>query len=215
MSMTEATDLADLPLDELIACPQCDALYRARMPAMGSRAVCKRCHTVLIAPKTNAYLHLIVLSLTVVVLMVGAVTFPSLGVNVAGFSNKASVVDTALTFMDGGWMVALSMFVVAFIILIPLFRALLVLYVVAPLTLGRRPFLGARRAFGWSEDLRPWSMAEIFIIGCAVALVKVADLAKVEFGPAFFMFAALVVITVLQDINMDRWSIWKALEETS
>ena len=33
-------------------------------------------------------------------------------------------------------------------------------------------------AFRLAEALQPWSMAEIFVIGCAVALVKIADLAE-------------------------------------
>jgi paraquat-inducible protein A len=54
-------------------------------------------------------------------------------------------------------------------------------------------------------------MAEIFVIGCAVALVKIADLADVVFGPAFWMFALLVVLIVAQDRLMCRWSVWNAL----
>ena len=177
--------------------------------------VCKRCHTTLIADKRNAYARTIALALTVVVLMAGALFFPFLGVNVAGFSNRTSVVDTALTFLDGGWMTALSVFVIAFIIAVPVIRAVLVVYVVAPLMRGRRPARHARHAFRVAEDLRPWSMAEIFIIGVAVALVKVADLARVEFGPAFWMFAALVVVTVVLDGTLDRWSIWTALDRRS
>ncbi len=205
----------DLPLDETIACPQCDALYHARMPQEGGRMVCHRCHTVLIAPKRNAYLRVIALSLTIIILMVGATVFPFLGVNVMGFSNKASVLDSALAFLDGGWMISLSVFVAGFIVMIPVIRAAMVIYVLTPLVAGRGPWPGARAMFRWAEDLRPWSMAEIFIIGCAVALTKIVSLARIEFGPAFWMFAVLVVIIVLADSLMDRWTIWKALEQKS
>jgi paraquat-inducible protein A len=56
-------------------------------------------------------------------------------------------------------------------------------------------------------------MAEIFAIGCAVSLVKVADLAKIDFGPAFWMFASVVVIIMVQDSFMCRWSVWKSLDQ--
>ncbi len=208
-------EVLDLPLEEAIACPQCDALYHARLPEDGQRVVCHRCHTVLIAPKRNAYLRTIALSVTVVILMAGATMFPFLGVNVSGFSNRASVLDAALAFLDGGWMATLSVLVAGFIVLIPVIRSALVIYVLLPLVRGRPPLPRARQVFRWTEDLRPWSMAEIFIIGCAVALTKVADLARVEFGPAFWMFGVLVVVIVLQDGLMDKWTIWKALEERS
>ena len=95
---------------------------------------------------------------------------------------------------------------------IPIMRVLLIVYMLTPLVLGARPLPHADTAFRLSEDLRPWSMAEIFIIGVAVALVKVADLAQVFIGPAFWMFAALVVVTILQDTLMCRWSLWRTLE---
>ncbi|TRD20725.1 paraquat-inducible protein A [Palleronia caenipelagi] len=207
--------MAGSSLDEVIACPECDALYHARMPEEGARLVCKRCHHVLIAPQKDAYLHVVSLALTTLFLMGGAIYFPFLGISAAGFENKTSVLKTVMAFLDEGFTVALSIFVAAFIIMIPAIRSILVIYVILPLMMGRKPAPYARTAFRVSEDLRPWSMAEIFIIGCAVALVKIVAYGKVEIGPAFWLFIVLVIVTVLQDISMDRWSIWKALERRS
>jgi paraquat-inducible protein A len=55
-------------------------------------------------------------------------------------------------------------------------------------------------------------MAEVFIVGVAVALVKVGGLATLTIGPAFWAFAALVLITVLKDNFMSSLIIWKTLE---
>ena len=48
-------------------------------------------------------------------------------------------------------------------------------------------------------------------LGCAVALIKVADLAQVMFGPAFWMFALLVILVLLQQRYLCSWSVWDAL----
>ena len=208
--MTRTDPQADI--DQLIACPQCDALHHATMPQTGQRAICRRCGTVLISPKTGASLHVLVLAITVMILMIGAMFFPFLRLRVAGLHSDASVFDAARTFAQGET-APLAVAVAALIVLIPTTRALLISYVLTPLVLGRRPPRHAAIAFRVSEDLRPWSMAEIFVIGVAVALVKVADLAQVILGPAFWMFAALVVVTVLQDTAMDRWTLWRTLEE--
>ena len=82
-----------------------------------------------------------------------------------------------------------------------------------PIVLDRRPARGATQAFRLFEAMRPWSMAEIFAIGCAVALVKITDLADVGFGPAFWMFCALVFLVVVQDNFLCRWSVWNSLEK--
>lgn len=199
-----------LDFEALIACPQCDALYRAQTPEKGERAVCHRCHTVLIAPRRGAGLKIIALALASVVLVIGVLTFPFIGIRRLGLSSDATVLDAALAF-DGPLLV-LSVAVFAVIVLLPLTRLLLTLYVLTPVVFDAPPWPGAKDAFAWAERLRPWSMAEIFVIGCAVALVKLADLAQVDLGPAFWMFVVLVILIVVQDTFMCRWTVWKSLE---
>ncbi|PYE86002.1 paraquat-inducible protein A [Pseudoroseicyclus aestuarii] len=204
--MAEHDDLA-----QLIACPHCDALYHVRLPEEGERAVCGRCHSVLIRPRKRAGMRIIMIAAAVAVLVVGAVWFPFLRISRAGFSNDATLLGTALSFGTGP-LALLSVAVTLMIVLLPLTRALLLIYVLGPIVFDRAPRVLARPAFRLSEALRPWSMGEIFALGCAVALVKVADLAQLSFGPAFWMFSALVVLTVVQDRTLDRWSVWQALE---
>jgi paraquat-inducible protein A len=199
--------------DDLIACPGCDALYRVRIPEHGQRAICSRCHTVLVAPRRRAGMTIVMLSLGVLILVFGALWFPFLEISRSGFHNSATLIDSALAFTDGPLLI-LSLSVAGFIILIPLTRVMLILYVLWPVVFDRPPNKSAAIAFRLAESLRPWSMAEIFALGCAVALVKVADLAQIGFGPAFWMFAALVVIIAVQDNQMCRWSIWQSLDET-
>jgi paraquat-inducible protein A len=197
-------------LDDLIACPHCDAIYKATAPRPGERAVCHRCHTVLIAPRKGAGLKIIALALASVILVIGALTFPFIGIRRLGLSSDATVLDAAMAF--SGPLMVLSLGVFALIIFLPLTRLLLTIYVLTPVVFDRPAWPGAKRAFRMSETLRPWSMAEIFVIGCAVALIKLSDLARVELGPAFWMFVILVVLIVVQDTFMCRWSVWKSLD---
>lgn len=201
----------DVMLDDLIVCPQCDAVYRLKRPEKGERAACQRCHKTLIAPRKNAGLHIIAVAFAVLFLIVGAGLFPFLTIDAAGNKNAVSILDAALAF-SGGPMIFLSLATAALIIFVPLLRVLLTLYVLIPLVLDRPPTRHAIPAFRLSEALRPWSMAEIFAIGCAVALVKITDLAHVGFGPAFWMFGILVVLVIAQDSFMCKWSVWDRLE---
>ncbi|UOA25689.1 paraquat-inducible protein A [Pseudosulfitobacter sp. DSM 107133] len=202
----DAAEIADL-----IACPHCDALYVARMPAHGGRAICTHCHTVLISPRKKAGAKMIALTLSVMILVVAALFFPFLDINASGFGNSTSILDAASSFRSG-YMVFLSFLVAAAIVFVPLLRTVLILYVLVPIVRDRPALPHARRAFRWSQDLKPWAMAEIFAIGCAVALVKVQDLAHIGFGPAFWMFAALVLLVLINDNFLCTWSVWKSLE---
>jgi paraquat-inducible protein A len=179
---------------------------------MGERAVCQRCDTVLITPKRKAGLQIIALSIAVAILIIAATLLPFLTINAAGISNSVSILDAALAFSNGP-LILLSLTTAALIIFVPLARVLLALYVLVPIVLDRPPAQRAIEAFRLSEAMRPWSMAEIFAIGCAVALVKIVDLADVAFGPAFWLFAALVLLVVVQDNFLCRWSVWNSLDK--
>lgn len=155
---------------------------------------------------------IIMLALSVMILVAGALWFPFLDISRSGFKNSASIIDAALVFFDGP-MFLLSLAVLALIVVIPLLRVILTVYVLAPVVFDNPPRPGAKRAFRFAEALRPWSMAEIFILGCAVSLVKVADLALIGFGPAFWMFVSVAVILVIHDSILCRWSVWQSLED--
>ena len=197
-------------LDELIACPHCDALYRLAELDHGERAQCVRCHATLMSPRKHAGLTIIALALASAILIVAALFTPFLQISRLGFSNEASIIETALAFSDGP-MIILSLAVVGLIVGLPLLRLLLTLYTLIPLVLDRKPWPRAGTLFRLSAQLKPWSMAEIFVIGCAVSLVKLNDLARVELGVAFWLFVAVVILLTIQDVLMDRFSVWQAL----
>lgn len=196
----------------LIACPRCDALHVEEEMDPGETARCIRCGSVLAKPREGAFAQLIALSFTSMVLLVGAVFFPFLEVSTMGFGNASSLFDVALAFAEGV-LLPLVLAVLAMIIGLPIARAFLLVYTLAPLAQGRPPYRHAARAFRWSEVMRPWSMAEIFVIGTAVALVKVAGLATVHLGPAFWAFCALIFVNLASRAFMCQTSIWDAIED--
>lgn len=203
--MSEASDLSSL-----IVCTQCDALYRVRPPKRGEVAACARCHTVLVAPRRKAAMQIVALAVATLILIIGAAVFPFLRIEAGGVANAASVLDVAYAFSDG-ILTFLVVATIALILAIPALRTGLIVYVLTPFMVDKPPLPGARTAFRVAQQLRPWAMAEVFAIGCAVSLVKVAGLAHVSFGPAFWMFAVLTVLIVLQQRFMCNWSVWNAL----
>ena len=111
-----------------------------------------------------------------------------------------------------GIMAPLSVAVAGFVIVLPITRLLALIWALGPLSFGAAPFAGAPAALRIADALKPWAMAEIFMVGVAVALVKLADLATLSTGPAFWSFAAIVFITALQDSQLSKYSIWTALD---
>lgn len=199
------------PNEELIACPHCDTLHTNASLPDGAKAHCVRCGAVLKTERSTAIVTVLALAITSLVLMIAAVSFPFLDLSVAGKTNSTSVIEAVLVFADI-FTLPLALAVGAFIIALPLLRLTAIIFAVLPLAAGYTPSRAARQAFGLSEALRPWSMAEIFIVGVAVALVKVAGIATIAFGPAFWAFTILVILTYFQDTRICRYSLWRALD---
>lgn len=196
----------------LLACPRCDALHVEQELDTGETARCVRCETVLAQPRGGAFSQLIALSFTTMVLMMGAIFFPFLEISRMGFDNATSLFGVAMAFADGV-LLPLVLAVLVMIVGLPVLRAFLLVYTLVPLAQGQAPFRHAARAFRWSEALRPWSMAEIFVIGTSVALVKIAGIATVHLGPAFWAFCALILVNLASRAFMSQTTIWDAIEE--
>ncbi len=199
-------------LNDLVACPQCDTLHAAADLSPGQSAHCQQCGIVLMSSQPQAMVQILSLAITAFILMIAAISFPFLDLDAQGLHRGTSVLDAVIAFNDG-LALPLAVAVAFFIIVLPLTRLVALIYAIGPLTRNARPRQNARRAFGLAERLRPWAMAEIFMVGVTVALIKVAGLATVTIGPAFWAFALVVVATALKDQLINRYSIWEALDQ--
>ncbi|MEM8850865.1 MAG: paraquat-inducible protein A [Pseudomonadota bacterium] len=201
-----------VPLENLVCCPVCDALHEVGTVAEGQRLRCVRCGTIIAVGQSEAITRIVVLAVTALILMSIVVFYPFLTLRNGVFASRASVFETVMSFSEGV-MAPLSFAVAAFVIILPVARLATLIWALGPLAINRAPLPGATFALRWAEILRPWAMAEIFMVGVAVALVKLADLATLQMGPAFWSFGAIVVITTLKDTQMSKHSIWKTLDE--
>lgn len=210
--ITDGAAFAGVPPEGLIACPVCDVLHLEVPVEDGRKARCRRCRTTLFAPQASAMTKIVMLAATATILMFAAIFFPFLELDAGALENRSSVFDAVMAFAEGPTM-PLSAAAAALIVVLPLLRLTAIAYALGPMVFGYAPRPQAARAMRWAEASRPWAMAEIFIVGVAVALVKVAGMAHVTLGPAFWAFAALVVVTLLKDNIMCRFTVWKTLEE--
>lgn len=207
------TDGAAAPPAEppLIACPICDTVQREPVLTPGSAARCRRCGKVLFAWRRGAMNQIVAVAATSVVLMGCAIFFPFVEISAQGMVQAASLLDAVLAYSTGA-MVPLVVALAALIVVLPTMRLLLILHVLGPVALGRPAPRGGALSFRLAEAIRPWAMAEVFIVGVAVALVKVGDLAQVRLGPAFWAIVTLVLLNVLNDSLISRFTVWRSLQ---
>lgn len=59
--------------------------------------------------------------------------------------------------------------------------------------------------------LHPWMMADVFIIGALVSLIKVAGMAQIEFGISFWAFCVFALLLLLTTQSLDADWMWFSL----
>lgn len=198
------------PLQSLTVCPTCDALFDMRDHDPEQSARCSRCGYVLAIGQTQAVVRVLALAAASAVLMIVVVFTPFLNLSSSGLGSEASVYDVAFAF-ESPIMMPLAISVLLFSIVLPWARLGLLIYALGPPVLSWPPAHAAGRALRWAMEMRPWAMAEIFMIGVAVSLLKLGDLATLSLGLAFWAFALVVLLNAYKDAQMCRTALWKAV----
>jgi paraquat-inducible protein A len=198
----------------IIACPHCDVIHRYSQAELTTPTCCARCGHRLTLGKSDAIVRVVGLASASPILLVTILLAPFLSLEAGPVASTASVLDIVLGF-GSGMMMPLAAVVLALILVVPTARSLLLIYSLAPLLAGRRNAGGAERALRWAFLLKPWAMAEIFMLSAAVALVKLAGLATIKTGTAFWAFVLFVAANALQDTFMCRNTLWTSVEKNA
>ena len=142
-------------------------------------------------------------------LLVVANVFPFLTLDIQGTLKQTTIIQGAHTlWLQGSRGLAGLVFATTF--LAPLFHIVLLLWVVVPLWMKRRPYAG-RRVLRLLDRIRPWSMAEVFMLGVLVSMVKLADLAEIIPGIALWAFVALIPVLTASLVTLDDDLAWRRI----
>ncbi|ASJ71376.1 paraquat-inducible protein A [Granulosicoccus antarcticus] len=198
------------PVDDLVACPGCDLLHHRRHLLIGELARCERCGDILQSNKFDSVDRTLAAVLASIVLLLVSLCLPFLSLSRAGINSTISVLDavSSLWFSDMLWLGTLTL---AFIVLLPLTRLLLLAWVLGRIRFQRKIRRGMRMAFRWSIRMEPWAMADIFMVGVVVSLVKVSTLANLHTGLAFWSLLLLVGLSIFINLTLCKDTIWAVL----
>src|SRR6059058_1854463 len=193
-----------------IACPDCDLLQRLPDLAPGASARCPRCDRELWRRREDSLDRALALALAAAVLLVIANVVPMLGLTVVGRQSYTTVFGGVVQLWnDGRELVAALVLFTA--VVAPALQVAFMLAIV----------LGAQRERppSWVGTLLrhhpttcTWSMIEVMMLGVLVALIKIADYAKVIPGLALFVLGALIFLLAAMQAGSDPREVWSRVE---
>lgn len=194
-----------------MACHDCDLLHRIPVISEGMTANCCRCGALLAKPKQNSLERTLVLAITGLILLVMANSFPFLGFKIQGQVRHTLLLTGIQQFYTSGmpWLAVLVLFTT---VIAPLAQLLSLIYILLPLKFQRRA-PGMFHVFRWMQQLQPWSMMEVFMVGILVSLVKLAKMAQILPDVALFCFMALIFVLAACLASLDPHQVWDHWEK--
>ena len=167
------------------AVPDCDLLQRLPNLAPGESARCPRCDEELWRRREDSLDRTLALTIAAAFLYVVANTVPMLGLTAVGREASTTVAGGAEHLWNAGLeLVALLVFFTA--VLAPALQIGFMLAILLGAQRARVRRNGSATLLRYYPTASTWSMLEVMILGVLVALIKIADYAKVIPGLALF-----------------------------
>jgi paraquat-inducible protein A len=191
------------------ACGDCDLLQRLGEVPAGATARCARCGGVLRRSRPHGIERTLALAAAAAVLFVVAQSFPFLSFDMKGRVTQTTLLSGVFDLYDQG-LVPIALLVGVTSVLAPLLQITLLLWVLVPIQLGRKPWQLAP-SFRLLRHVETWSMMEVFLIGILVAVSKLADMATVVPGLAIWAFGLLILVLAGALSSFDPEAVWEQI----
>jgi len=191
----------------LIACHECDAVYRLEALPEGAAAHCACCDARLYRHVSSHTLEQsLALHVAALMLFVIANTFPFMSLKFAGRVETDMLMSGPMALFNIG-MDGIGLLVLLTSILFPLLTMVAALYLLIAARLDFQP-PGQGMVYRMAQSLMPWSMLGVFMLAVLVAIVKLLDLAEIEVGVSLLAFAALLPVSVMAQQRFDSSLFW-------
>jgi paraquat-inducible protein A len=193
-----------------LACPECDALFRAPSVGEGERVVCPRCRGKLFSRRPNFVHRATALVLAAMVFFIVANSFPFLTLRADYRESYMHLSGSVSGLEEQGYLVLATM-VGAFTLGAPVLLMGALLYILVPL-LHERRWPWALPLCRVIHEARRWNMVEVFLLAVLVSLLKLGKLATLTLGTSFWAFVGLIVCLTAALAVIDQAELWEKLE---
>ncbi len=185
-----------------VDCPECGCRTDVPQLDKGEAAFCPRCGHKLFRVGSHPFSGPPAYAAASLILMAFAYSMTYIEVGIPGAASVLSLPEMMrlMVFQDYGFL-AEVMFVLTFGA--PVLFLLLCLYVYAAL-IRKQAYPALRLATRVMVRLRQAMMVDVFFVSTLVAYIKLSSVAKVRFGPAFYLMFALSVMLIRTSVSVPQ-----------
>jgi paraquat-inducible protein A len=199
-----------VPTTQLVACHECDLLLEEIPLLPGGVAVCCCCGATLYRNTPYSLQRTLAFALAAAILFILANVYPILGIEIQGVRNATNLYG-AVQVLWNQEMRMISALVALTTILVPSIQLVTMIYLLMPLTLGRKP-PGISQIMRTLHVIKPWGMVEVFMLGVLVSLVKLKDSSVIIPGVALWSFGGLTLLLAAVVTSFNPRDVWEHLD---
>lgn len=193
----------------LRACHECDWVSALPRLRAGEVAHCPRCHHVLVRRHYRPAQRSLAIAISAFIALLIAVSFPFVSFSIKGIGHSIEIEQTASMLLSYeqpivAIVVALSIIILPALYLVSVIWLQLVL-------LFSEPKMKHRQIARTLKHLDSWMMADVFIIGALVSLFKIAGMADIQLGIAFWAYAVFAFLLLMTTRSIDADWMWFAI----
>ena len=193
-----------LPRERYQRCPQCDTLFSMPEVKSSQSAHCPRCNAKILNGRDWSMTRLTAMAVTMILLMPFAFGMSLIDIRLLGTNISASLLGGILQMTEQGHVISASM--VAFCSVgapVTLVAAIIYLF------FGQRLGMNLRPVLLMLDRLKEWVMLDIYLVGIAVASIKVQDYADLQLGTGLLAYIVLTVLSLVTLIHLNVEQLWR------
>lgn len=196
------------------ACPCCDLIFDIPELIVGHKAYCSRCdHFLLSSHSQKKDNKAIAFALSALIFLCVSLPLPFLTFQYQGREQETSLIQSGYDLLLSGFPL-LAFLLTLFVLIIPTLILIGYLLVIIPLSFDKAyPWM--YKVTRWMFLLQPWEMAEVFLIGVLVSLVKISGMADLVIGLSFQAYILFTLCLVISISSLDRQQLWLRLDKAS
>ena len=192
-----------------IACHECDLLVTLPNLETTKTVSCPRCGYVITRFHRLALARGLSYALAAIVFCLMANLYPFLSVSTSFNGNSISLIGSIFVLFEIGEYVFAVIFFSTMLVF-PLIILVLLLYMLSATYLST-PFPYLIQAYKVIFKIKEWAMAEVFLIGTFVSLVKVVSIADVELELGFWAYVIFSILLSMAIGSVDKLQSWRAV----
>lgn len=190
---------------QTVLCHECHLHVSLPLLQHKQAALCPRCGFQLTVFHHNASQKIMALATTSLIFLFASVPFKFLSFSANGQYQSIDILGSLwiLVEKDYGLLAAVQAFAV---LILPAFVLGSLLYLLVPLSFGFRP-KKAKFMLSILFKLLPWTMAEIFLIGVLVSLIKIVSMADIGLGASFYAYLLFSIFMTITLLYVDKYQL--------